>query len=247
MALFDLYRDGGDPYEKIATKKWLKTPMPYDNKPAYDILKAVTEGTGFTPAQAGGSIAQEGGIWATTRPNERSEAYFNAKINDKEYPVDGFYNYGLDTFSSAYPELRKKGYLSEDFNFKPYEANNEKGEKVLTAAFKTNEDAMRAKVAYMRHFRDQVQEEINKKGLKVDSERLNYLTLAGYNAGIGNAKKLINELAEYKGKNFEADAETKHSWLKKNIAPRKDKRGWIEEYEKEIASAAFGKGTIATK
>ncbi len=272
-----------DAYEKMMTNKWLGGKLPGSDRPTYDILKQVAEETGgeISPELLGGSVAQEGGVWAYTRPNEKSGAYLNSTVDKKQFPVDAFKNYGLDNITTALPDLIKKGYLPADFGnrMKPFKASNEQDEKkyyqtlftqlqqegtidknakfetgnksydmidekakylksqapVLgqsanTAAFKTHEDAIRAKAAFMRDFQDKVKDKITKSGAKVSKEDRDKITLVAYNAGMGNANDVIEKMAAYKGKDFWGEYEAGHSYVKNNVNPRLKKGKWISEY-----------------
>lgn len=208
----------GDEIKKLSSK-----PMPYDNKSSLDIVRSVAKRTGVDPALLYSSAFQEGMNKAIARPDEVSEAYNNAKVST-DYPVDGFYNYGLDTFSDRFPDLVKKGYLPQEFQnqFKSYPAQNE-AQKVNTAAFRNNEDALTAKAAILRDLQDRVTEKAKAKGIDLDPKGLNYLTLAFYNAKEKSASKLFDEYAAAKDKDaFVDNGQTSMKGIHKNIAPRLD-------------------------
>lgn len=232
-----LMGDGEDP---LATemRTLYNRPLAADNNlPAFQVARNAAKQVGINPALFISSAFQEGFNKAIAKPSERSGAYDNAvngnydngkgmkgaqeKLDSKGYPVDGFFNYGLDTFSTRYPELVKKGYLPKDFNFKPYKAYNEKGELVTTAAFPNNETALMAKAAFMRDTMDKVNAVAKKKGITLDEDALNYFTLVGYNAGEGNADKMLDSYAKAKDKKAFIDSGDAN-WMKihKNVSPR---------------------------
>jgi hypothetical protein len=215
---------GGDPPTEDPMAKEMrvlyKKNLPYDNLPAFVAAKNAATKAGINPALLTSSAFQEGFNKAIIRPEEVSEAYTNAKIGN-DFPVDGFYNYGLDTFSDRYPEFVKKGYLPADMQYKPYKAKNEKGEDVNTAAFKSNSDALMAKAAFMRDSMDKMKEYAKGKNVDMDEDALNYFTLAAYNSGEGNAQKMFEKYVAAKDKKAwleKGDA----NWQKvhKNLSPR---------------------------
>lgn len=147
-----------------------------------------------------------------------SEAYVDwaEKNNDKaeEYPVDGFYNYGLDQFSGMAKNLEKKGYLPKGFEekFTTFDASNEKGEKLKAAAFKKDSDALIAKSAMIRLAKDQLEEHIKEKGISLTPKQKDFFMLANYNGGEGTMQKMINS---YKEKGYLKD----DNFLNTNFKP----------------------------
>lgn len=202
-----------------------KRPLKYDsNKPAVEVVRSAAARAGINPALLFSSSFQEGLNKAIADPDNVSEAYNMALKKDKElsgYPVDGFYNYGTDTFGTRIKELSK--YLPKDFEgrYRLFDAVNERGEKVKTAAFKTNEDALVAKSAFIRAEADAISEYAKSKGIPLDEDALNYFTLAAYNSGSGNARKMLEKFAAAKDKKAFLEAGDA-SWQKvhKNISPR---------------------------
>jgi soluble lytic murein transglycosylase-like protein len=163
---------------------------------ARDMAVKAAQQTGLNPAMLYASAMEEGMNLRYQKPDEASEAYNNASRKDKamsQYPVDGFLNYGLDTFGDAYPTLVKKGYLPQDFQqkFHPYQALNEKKQAVNTAAFQSDSDALQAKAAMMALSRDQVVDYAKKQKLALSPEATDFFTMASYNGGQGNAQKML--------------------------------------------------------
>lgn len=229
-----------DPDNPVARslRKHYKDVMHYDNKPAIDVVRSAAQKSGVDPSLLLSSAFQEGMNLSLTNPDDVSEAYVNAEnkgFDSKTYPVDGFYNYGVDTFGDRYKDLMKKGYLPKDFEdrFKSYPALNEIEEKkkakgepfkyVNTAAFKTNEDALIAKSAILRDEMDNVSQYAKKKGVSLDKDAANYFTLASYNGGFGNAKLMLDEYANAKDKKkFISEGQTTRKGVHKNVVPRMD-------------------------
>lgn len=198
-------------------------PLKYDNnKTSVEVVKSAAEKTGINPALLFSSAFQEGMNRAIARPDEISEAYLTAKIG-QDFPVDGFYNYGLDTFGTKFKKYIDKGYLTEDFasQFHPYEAVNEKGETVTTAAFKNNEAALMAKAAMLRDIQDTVNDFAKQKGVELDENAANYFALVAYNSGEENAQKMMEKYAKAKDKKaFIEKGDVNWQKVHKNISPR---------------------------
>lgn len=170
--------------------------------PGTTVRSAITNAsktTGVDPSLLYSSAMEEGLGYALSRPDETSEAYYmwSEKNKDlaKKYQVDGFYNYGLDRFGEAgvMESLQKKGYLPKDFKdkFTVYDAYNEKKERIKTAAFLSDQDALTAKAAMLRDTQDQLNAYVTKKNYKLTPEQMDFFALAGYNSGLGNMQKMI--------------------------------------------------------
>lgn len=165
---------------------------------------------GIDPALLYGSAMEEGmsGAVDPKYADNASEAYVNwsEKNKDKagDYPVDGFYNYGLDQFADNAASLEKKGYLPKGFSDKytKFYAENEKGEKINASAFKTDADALMAKSAMMRQSKDELDDYIKNSGVKLTPNQKEFFLLANYNGGIGLMKKMIQS---YKDKGYLKD------------------------------------------
>lgn len=217
-----------------------KNVMKYDNRPAIDVARTAAEKSGVNPSLLFSSAFQEGMNKSILIPDEVSEAFVNAEqkgLDTKTYPVDGFYNYGLDTFGTQYDRLKK--YLPEGFDkrFKTYKALNEHNKPVNTAAFMTNEDALTAKGAMMRDLNDQVDYYAKKNGIKIRPEDKDYFTLAAYNGGFGRAKTILNEYKNAKDqKAFIENGGTSLKGIHKNISPRLSKMKIVDDLLKQYSA-----------
>lgn len=221
---------GDDPKKKkdiIGDEMRLLTgrQLKYDNnKTAKEVALSAAKRAGIDPSFLYSSAFQEGMNQAISKQDNVSDAYNNALAKDKTlsgYPVDGFLNYGVDTFGNNYSNLKK--YLPEGFDqrFKFYDALNEKKEKIRTAAFKSNEDALVAKSAFLKMEMDNVRNYAKKKGVNLDNDDLNYFTLASYNGGSGNMQKIMDEYAASADKKkFIKEGLTTRGAVHKNISPR---------------------------
>lgn len=211
--------------------KLLSGRLAIDKKTARDVIESASKKAGIPSDFLAASALQEGMNLAITSPEDASQAYSNAKVDQKQFPVDGFYNYGLDTFGDAYKKLQKKGYLPADFTFKPYTAYNEQGKLVNTAAFRNNEEALMAKAAYLRDFMDNVQDEAKKKGVKLADRELKYFTMAAYNGGIGSVKDMFDEMiaAKQESSEYIKNGSKKRAQVHKNVSPRMSKMDYFSK------------------
>lgn len=157
------------------------------------------------------SSAMEEGMSGSVDPkysDNASEAYVNWSEKNKDtaqkYPVDGFYNYGLDQFAGQAKDLEKKGYLPAGFSkrFQTFQATNEKKEPISVPAFQNDSDALTAKSAMMKLSQDQLEGYAKKNGLTLTPAQKNFFLLANYNGGEGNMQKMIQS---YKDKGYLKD------------------------------------------
>jgi hypothetical protein len=216
------------PYDFDAELKGAyKNKLKYDNnRTAKEVTLSAAQRGKINPAFLLSSAWQEGMNKAVLDPDGVSEAYENAKakgVDLKGFPVDGFYNYGVDTFGNNYSNLKK--YLPDDFaegtNFRYYDAKNEKGEAIRTAAFRNNEDALVAKSAFMNMEMDNLSSYAKNKGVELDDKAKQYFTMAAFNGGPGRARQMINEYSKAKDKNAYIDKGlTSLGQIHKNISPR---------------------------
>lgn len=201
-----------------------KKVIPFDNKPAIEVARSAALKSGINPSLLFSSAYQEGMNKAILSPDTVSEAFTMAEkkgLDTKTFPVDGFYNYGLDTFGDRYANLKK--YLPPGFEteFKVFGAKNEKGEPIKTAAFKTNEGALIAKAAMLRQAADSLAQFAKEKKIVVAPEDMDYFTLAQYNGGPANARHMLLEYAKAKDKkSYIEKGETTKKQVHENISPR---------------------------
>ncbi len=203
-------------------RKFGKTPMKYDDGDTpTNISNVVGTRMGIKPSLLLASAWQEGMNKATLDPEAVSDHYNKANISG-DYPVDGFISYGVDTIGDKWDKVKK--YLPEGFekNMQFYDAVNEKGEKVKTAAFNYNKNALMAKAAMMKLERENAANYAKKKGVTLDDNALDYFMLAGYNGGEGNARKMLDEYQADPNKDtFISEGHSKNG-VHKNIKVRMD-------------------------
>ena len=107
---------------------------------------------------------------------------------DKNYPVSGLWNFGLDSFQDYLPKLKQKGYLPQDFekNFsvwdKPGGPSDPKGREE-SVMFKNADAGIQAKAAMMRAYYDELDDYAKKKNIILTPEQRNFFGLAHFNSG----------------------------------------------------------------
>lgn len=232
--------DGGDDPKPKATKVVVKKkpfdwggelkagynkPLKYDNnRPAYQVVMDAAKEGKIDPSELMTSAWVEGLNKAAADPDSVSEAYNNAAAKDptiNQFPVDGFHNYGVDTFGNNYEALKK--YLPAGFEqrFKLYDAVNEQKAPIKTAAFKSNRDALVAKAAFMNMEKDNIKDYAKKHGVELDDKAQKYFTMAAFNGGPGRARQMVDEYVKAKDKNAYIDqGQTQYGQIHKNISPR---------------------------
>ena len=200
-SMFGEEDDPKDPKNPFAKEMRVlsKKNLPFDNKNALDLVRASAKQTGIDPYFLYSSAFSEGMNKAIAKPDEVSEAYINAKV-EGDYPVDAFFNYGVDKFSEYLPKIQK--YLPKGFenSYKLYPAKNEIGEDIQTAAFRTNQDALTAKAAIMMDTLSETDAYAKEKGIQLDDVSRKYFALARYNASPSTFKAMVDEYATSKDK-----------------------------------------------
>ncbi len=144
------------------------------------------------PALLYSSAMEEGmsGIY-----NQKGTADYSG---NEKFPVDGYVNFGLDTFSDAFPGLVKKGYLPADFKnqFVKKVAPARKGDNkipVNSADFASADAALQAKAAMLRATQDELDAYTTKNKIPLSPKAKQFFTLLSYNAGSGNAQKMMQD------------------------------------------------------
>lgn len=107
---------------------------------------------------------------------------------DKDYPVSGLWNFGLDSFQDYLPKLKEKGYLPQDFdkNFRVWDKPGNPGDpkgRGESVMFKNTDAGVQAKAAMMRAFYDEMDDYAKKKNVNLTPEQRDFFTLAHFNSG----------------------------------------------------------------
>lgn len=146
---------------------------------------------GLDPAILYSSAMEEGanGLF----PDEKGKINAGEGTSDK-YPISGFANYGLDNFHNNFKAMVAKGYLPKDFDYEKSPHTNEQNQPVVSANFKTPDDAMMAKAAYMKMEQDNLEDWAKTKGggVQLSPTAKQFFTMISFNGGPGRAHQLIN-------------------------------------------------------
>lgn len=214
-----------EPWNSVGNiTKYGNTAMSIDKKRAADLARTAAVQSGIDPTFLFKSAVQEGMF----DRDPVSVAYDNAVAKDvslKSFPVDGFRRYGVDTFGekNTFSDLQKKGYLPKGFEnkFKVFQAINEQGKKVNTAAFVDEQSALMAKAAMLRGFQDQVDSYAKSHNLTLSPKERAYFTAASYNGGWGGGRKIMDEYISSKDRaGFIDKGLTSRKKLHSHIYPR---------------------------
>lgn len=213
------------------------TPLRANEVPntAFDQLPVKTSSAnaakrlGLDPALFYASSMEEG-LSGLFKKGYEGEGYFN-NSGDENFPLSGFLSMGLDTFAGNFKNLVKKGYLPSEFEKKFHRTSmtNEKGEATESADFRSAEDALQAKAAMMKDSEDQILNYAKKNNIQLSPKAKEFFTLINYNAGEGNAQKMLQDY-------YKADALKGDAFLKSrpdrggNLKPN----SWKQPYENVI-------------
>ncbi len=203
----------GNPYLNDSNKRYywgelMNRDFPNTGGNVKNATVAAAKLNGLDPNLLYASAMDEGmaGAVDSEHHNDAGEKYvdWSNKNADKaaKYPVDGFYNYGLDQFAGQAKDLEAKGYLPKGFSksaFTTYPAVNEKGEQLQAPAFDTDSNALIAKSAMMRQSQDQLASYQKQTGINLSDKQKNFFMLANYNGGEGNMQKMLQS---YKDKGY---------------------------------------------
>jgi hypothetical protein len=149
---------------------------------------------GIDPALFWASAAEEGatGLVPDKDGNVNTGDEKHVDLNGK-YPVDGFTNFGLDHFDGDFKTMVKRGYLPKDFDYQKAPIKNpENGEVVPSANFKSVQDALQAKAAYIQMHRDDLQDWQKDNKITLSPTASQFFSFVSYNGGPVTAHKIIN-------------------------------------------------------
>lgn len=222
---------------KVAAEPWNSTKsiysagemiMPFDKQPVKKLIGNAARTAGISPEFLQRSAYQEGMNKMLSNPGDVSEAWLYARKKDismNQFPVDGFYNYGVDFIGAPgyVKQLQGKGYLPKGFenSMKIYNALNEQNKLVPTAAFRNNEAALQAKAAMLRDNQDKVDAYAASHKLQLTPKERAYFTSASYNGGWGIGKHMMNEFISSKDRaGFVDKGLTSKKGIHKNVYPR---------------------------
>lgn len=222
--------------QKYSTNPYFKDREDWGDKLSYkfpnakttvkDSIYTVARQSGVDPAILYTSAMEEGMKLALNGRDtfERREGYNQfRKSNPKgaqEFPIDGGYFYGLNTFGDKYGKLIKPSSLPRGFKYAPYPQKDSQGNTLYTsAAFRTHDDAIAAKAAMMKQVEDAMTARLQKNGLNLTPEARKFFDMVGYNMG---EDKTIEMIQSYQQKGYLKD----DRFLDPNFQPA----SWKEPY-----------------
>jgi hypothetical protein len=229
-------------------------PLRVNEKPVYgsdtskNLAIKAAKGLGLDPAlfYASSMIEGQGGLYVGAAKDEKGNPAYRGYTGDKNFPVSGLWGFGLDSFQDYYPTLKKKGYLSDDFD-KEFTIWEPEGGPLGPDAdpesvmFRSTDAGVKAKAAMMRAFYDETEDYAKKKGIDLTPEQRDFFGLAHFNsgthgyelleayqkAGLLKGGKLPEKMPnidipfKYKGKPMsKAEADKLHKQIYNNVAPR---------------------------
>lgn len=204
-----------DKYGKEALKGFGDIPLRINDRPAWgsDTSKnlAVREAKklGLNPAlfYASSMIEGQSGLYPGSDKSLPKDQVLTT--GDKDYPVSGLWNFGLDSFQDYLPTLKQKGYIPQDFekNYKVWDkpggptGPEYRDENVM---FKNADAGIQAKAAMMRSYYDELDNYAKKGNLKLSPEQRDFFALAHFNSGKHGYEMLdaYNKAGLLKGNDF---------------------------------------------
>lgn len=229
-------------------------PLRVNEKPIYgsdtskNIATREAKRLGLDPAlfYASSMIEGQSGLYAGAATTDKGEPAWKGNTGDKDFPISGLWGFGLDSFQDYYPELKRKGYLPNDFD-KQFKIWDKEGGPMGADAdpegvmFKNTDAGVQAKAAMMRAFYDETDDYAKKKGIDLTPTQRDFFGLAHFNsgahgyelldaykkAGLLDGGKLPDKMPnidipfKFKGKPMSKEAAAKlHKQIYDNIAPR---------------------------
>lgn len=168
MKLNEVPRAGSDTAKNIA----IKAASKYGIDPAILHASAMDEGASGLFKDLSGKDTKGR---TADNPNYMDMGY------NKDFPIK-FESYGLNTFSERYPDLVKKGYLTNDFQ-----------KNFTWEGLKSPEAAMQAKAAMMKYHYDDTDSYAKARGIKLSPKARDFFALAEYNGGEGTGHQMMND------------------------------------------------------
>lgn len=126
------------------------------------------------------------------------EEYFKT-YGHKSPVVSGVNNLGLDTIGTMKDTLVDRGYLDKEFfdkNMTPTEYTNEKGEAFMSGDFKDLTSGLTANAAFIKKTQDDMNAWTSEQGYDLTPKQRMFFDSVAYNAGEGNARKMIESYSK---------------------------------------------------
>jgi hypothetical protein len=172
-----------------------------------NMAMAAAKTTGIDPALLYSSSMVEGasGLY----PDKNGKVRYGP---DPDYKVQGA-AFGLNNFASRVPEMVKKGYLPQNFDYKKRDDGSPNSAD--SADFKNFQDAMQAHAARLKLDYDEINNYAQKKGIELSPKAKDFFALANFNSGLG--KQMLddyNKNGYLKGDAYLKERPTKGEGLK---------------------------------
>lgn len=198
----DKYKGNQYAQDRTNSSSYLDADLPFSGTNFKKAVYSAASSTNVNPNLLTASALEEGVGKLIDNPQKTSTDYNTAvepkdgskpRFDKNKYPVDGFYSFGLDNFSDNAQHLINKGLLPKNFasNYQKFQATNENGDKVNTAAFTTEDAALQAKAAMLADTRDNLTKYGKDNNIQLSPRQMDFFNLVGYNAGEGNMEKMI--------------------------------------------------------
>lgn len=181
-------------YGKEALSGYGDIPLRINERPGWgsntskNLAMAEGKRLGLDPALLYASSMIEGQSGLYPGADKSLPAGLVKTTGDKDYPISGLWNFGLDSFQDYLPMLKKKGYLPQDFekNYKVWDkpgAPSGAGNRPESVMFKNADVGIQAKGAMMKSFYDELDDYAKKGNVKLTPEQRDYFALAHFNSG----------------------------------------------------------------
>jgi hypothetical protein len=133
--------------------------------------------------------------------DHKGEYQYERSGQSDKFPINSSSDFGLDQVRSEIKRFQAKGYLPTDFQKHYANAKHEPGEKGSGNKPVTQNDvdldspesAMLLKAAYLKDNYDTVEKVAKDKGVALTAPAKDFFALVAYNAGEGNAKKMLED------------------------------------------------------
>lgn len=222
-----LMKDYGDTFLHLD-----ETPR-FGSSSTKDIATTAAQKVGIDPALLYTSAMIEGMSSHVKTPGQ--DYNYDPSGNTSKHPVNSSADFGLDQIRSEIPRLQAKGYLDTKLDYVKHihpQGELGSGGKPVTqndVDFKSDEDGMAAKAAFLKDNYDQIDDVAKKNGIPLSAKARDFFALVNYNAGPGVGARMMadyNKNGYLKNDAFLNARPTKGEGLKDtSYGPTYDKNG----------------------
>lgn len=181
------------------------TPLRVNDTPQFgahtskEMSSTAASKLGLDPALLYASAMEEG--MSGSFADLKGEYQYERSGQSDKFPVNSSSDFGLDQVRSEIKRYQAKGYLPADFqkhytNSKFIPGEKGSGNKAATTNdvdLDSPESAMLLKAAYLKDNYDTVDKLAKDKGVSLSQPAKDFFSLVAYNAGSGNAKKMLED------------------------------------------------------